>query len=1080
MDYIAQPKDYWIAQQAIDITLNALDNPNRINGTLLTGAAILCYIDGVEGLDYDAGHHFKTWPLTFSPTRFNNNNVKYVYVAIPRTEQIGTQAVVVFPEEQLDVYGMNASDEQVGSADYYYIWLQGVISDTDGTTPRTWSQQVDFGKKGTDEDLYDFSETDWYLYSKVTNTVTFLKKIVMQAGSYFQNIFLGSRELTGVATGATTAEYVDSEVLVATPSYIKANYLSKKSEDQAQEQIGFLKGLWVGDSFYSGILGDGGCFRKDADGKTYIEADKMYIRMKAYFDNVEIREYQHTGGNRIASQAQGFTCSRVEWIDANGDVLEQDVANLPNVVLFRCYWRVDDGEKKTDNQFIVGDLAYCKSSEVTDNAIQTKAYWRLVVGRNSGNTTTDDGEAWIDISNAHDVNGNPVMTTITWEGQGGVEQSMSVLSFQGSSDIPTPEDDICQLGNVRDETRQGAIIEYVSGEDAPSYQIYQGIGDNAENPYSLIDKNQIEIGYNSQTGHAHLTVYGDMYIGTRPNEDGGYVRYDQDTRALEVNGKLNVGSTLADGRDVNALGTSKGNILLNTSFTGDYDSEDVDANTDVTPDTIIYSDPLKHWNVNGVTVIESGESQSGYAAVIASGGSLAQNVTLEIGKWYVLSFRGSGGTISYSIGGVTGSLALKSSVDAYDVPFVCGGNSGLTINASSTVTLMELQLCEGNLPSAWKQNYSDGEKTMAAVNEYKYISDAIKNASTDIIGGLILSQIIKVGNYRNKQMTEETGGMSGVWIDDNSPFLWGGGNMSQAIYTIMKYANDPSYEPTQEEIAAMAKYVITHGGRAILNDVILRGYIYALGGHFKGKITAQSGEIGGFDIDDDNLTNKNYDAGISIQDAQNDPTKLVQIGSEATDTLTGRKAAMVARATESNTGERPYNTALFLEAKNATYNYAIHGEGNNVLNGYTQGYKVNVLDNIGTETYLSLNDGKVQAIASVNIDTDKWIFLPTLGDCCKTLGIDDSNTSAIIDFCCEMTIINQSAIQSSTSYNRDNVYIKGDEHAYNAQITSLTARPVVLAQGNPKKIELNNCTTCNVVITYINKRFIANYVKTVW
>ena len=49
---------------------------------------------------------------------------------------------------------------------------------------------------------------------------------------------------------------------------------------------------------------------------------KMYVRMKAYFDSVEIREYQHTSGNRIASQAKGFTASRVEWLDASGNVTD--------------------------------------------------------------------------------------------------------------------------------------------------------------------------------------------------------------------------------------------------------------------------------------------------------------------------------------------------------------------------------------------------------------------------------------------------------------------------------------------------------------------------------------------------------------------------------------------------------------------------------------------------------------------------------------------------------------------------------------------------------------------------------------
>ena len=647
--------------------------------------------------------------------------------------------------------------------------------------------------------------------------------------------------------------------------------LSKVSDDTAQGFIRMLKGIQVGSVFDSGILGSGGVFRKDADGTIYIEADRLYIRMKAYFDSVEVREYIHSGGNRIASPAQGFKCSRVDWLDVNGNVLEQVNSNLPNVEKFRCYWRVDDGETKTDNQFVIGDLAFCQNAKVTNTSLNIKRFWRVVVDRDNGNnydsenpnhhSLTEKGEAWIDISNAHNSDSTPKMTTITWAGQGGTPQSMSVLSFQAGSDIPSAEDDICMLGNVRDTTRRGAIIEYTSGEDSPSYKIYQGIGANASNPYSLEDKNYLGLGYDSSTGRAYLKVYGDARIGAREGESGGYIKYNQQYRTLEVNGRLNVGSTLADGRNVNALGTSNGNLLLNTSFTGDYDSEDVDTNTDVTPDTVIYSDPLKHWQAAGVTVIALSDSQSGYAAKIAGGGTLAQTVTLEEGKWYVLSFRGRGESLSYSIGGVTGSLALNpSAIDSYDVPFVCGINSGLTIIASSEVTIMELQLCEGNLPTAWKQNYSDGEKTMAAVNEYKYISDAIKNASTDIIGGLILSQIIKVGNYRNKNMTEETGGMSGAWLDDNSPFLWGGGDMSQAIYTIMKYANDPSYEPTQEEIEAMAKFVVTHGGRAILNDVILRGYIYALGGYFKGKITAESGEIAGDiivgDVNDKNIVIK--------------------------------------------------------------------------------------------------------------------------------------------------------------------------------------------------------------------------------
>ena len=542
MDYIAQPKDYWIAQQAIDITLNALDNPNRINGTLLTGAAILCYIEGVEGLDYDAGHHFKTWPLTFSPTRFNNNNVKYVYVAIPRTEQIGTQAVVVFPEEQLDVYGMNASDEQVGSADYYYIWLQGVISDTDGTTPRTWSQQVDFGKKGTDEDLYDFSETDWYIYSKVTNTVTFLKKIVMQAGSYFQNIFLGSRELTGVATGATTAEYVDSEVLVATPSYIKANYLSKKSEDQAQEQIGFLKGLWVKAQNLFGIDANGnakvneleaagsalfhslvsilglleaklgikttdivsddytgddafdkgwGIFKhKDASHPhSYAVIDELFVRIKAVFNELEVRKMSFSGGDQVFSHAGGkVVMVRTLYAPTDGVlsldnatydesrqmlilhgaiysaederiILAQDEVDMEGwiPVAYRCYFTKDDGTMATRNWWAEDDLAWWKQTGIQEPGVyhdyQTREGHRLVSEVGSELVTVGEGD------DATEVMYDYIDLSIEAEGEG----------------EPQAGDHLVQMGNLNDTERQDFIMLDITSQDSPALKMYEGV-----------------------------------------------------------------------------------------------------------------------------------------------------------------------------------------------------------------------------------------------------------------------------------------------------------------------------------------------------------------------------------------------------------------------------------------------------------------------------------------------------------------------------------------------------------------------------------------------------------------------------
>ena len=676
--------------------------------------------------------------------------------------------------------------------------------------------------------------------------------------------------LNQIGQVADDVEKLSSLIAVLRQSYNRnvwnelAKKLSKTQDDTAAGYITMLKGLQVGANFVPDILGEGGVLRMNNDGKVELVVDTLYARMRAYFDSVVIREYRHESGNRIKSPAQGFNASRVEYIKVvdNAETIVDDASEAD---YFRCYWRVDDGEKKAENQFVGGDLAFCEHSDIVNGSLVTKRYWRVVTGRNVGNTTTADGEAWIDLSNAHNASGNPVMTTITYEGQGGTTQTKSVLSFESGSDIPEAHDDICMLGCVTDSTRQGAIIEYVSGTNAPSYQIYQSIGSDDTNPYVLTNKNQITICYNSATGKADMKVYGDFYVGDKSRENG-YAEYDSDTKTLKVKGKIHVesGSVLDDGRELNEIGTKRGNLLLNSGFTGDYDSETVADNMAVDEFTEMFSDALKNWINDNVTIIDSNDAVSGKAAVI---GTLQQSADggLNVGEWYVLSFCAKGSEITFSVGGVSDTLTLTNSVKRYDIPFICTSNEPLKLTGLN-VTIMDIQLMAGNIPTEWTKAHKDNDRSLAEFQSIQYLLRAVSEASTDIIGGLILSQILKVGNYRMNQqgkyeMYQETGGMSGAYNDDNSPFTWGGGSMEQAIYTIMKYADNPKYQATEAEVARMAKYVVTHGGRAILNDVILRGYIYALGGVFN-EINVVNSFLENINVKRSNLVDVNISGNI--------------------------------------------------------------------------------------------------------------------------------------------------------------------------------------------------------------------------
>ena len=218
------------------------------------------------------------------------------------------------------------------------------------------------------------------------------------------------------------------------------------------------------------------------------------------------------------------------------------------------------------------------------------------------------------------------------------------------------------------------------------------------------------------------------------------------------------------------------------------------------------------------------------------------------GKGNVMAFKGKGTTVRVSVGGGTQDISMASSFDRYELHITCSdAANGVFSMVSTNCVVCEIMLSYGKLAPAWSPSYSDNDKSMAEFQNIKFLTDAITQGSTTIDGGLVMSQQFKVGNFRDKKMIKETGGMSGYYNDDDSPYLWGGGTLEQAIYTIQKYKDNPNYEPTAEELNNLAKFVVTHGGRAILTDIILRGIIYAEGGVMK-SIKSPNGN---FEIDED-------------------------------------------------------------------------------------------------------------------------------------------------------------------------------------------------------------------------------------
>lgn len=628
--------------------------------------------------------------------------------------------------------------------------------------------------------------------------------------------------------------------------------LSSVDDDTAKGLITFAKGLVskalakLASLFVSGNtqLGSNGTqttfgsYAPDAsgasisvaeDGTSTAEFDFLNIRRAAYFREITIKELKHVGGE-MALTAAAMVCSKVEWLNARGRVI---TAGTP--AFYKCYFETSDGKRQIYQEFAVGDQARCQQFRIESGSASfssTKYYWRLVtaVGDNYIILSNQDGK--------YDGDGEPA-----------VGDNIVQLGFQGANPI-----------------RTSAIILSATASDAPSTKYYQGI-----TSFSLQDCEVKDEGFDG--GQFHSRIYGTYYVGDR--EQSNYISYDPLTKTATFKGVaiFEPGTTLPDGTPIEQLqdiGIKSGNMLLNSGFTGDYTSQQFDEKTEISDETAIFSDSAKYWETENAEFIETEESASGHAVNLTEGG-LAQQISEKLisDEKYTLSFKASGKSLKFTVGGYSENIQLTDELKRYSVIFSCSDPEDKRFRIfEATACVMEITLNQGNLPVQWQTAFDDQDKTLASLEAFQYLTAAITEAKTTVNGGLVMTQDIRVGQYRNGKMVKETGGMSGYAATRNSPFIWGGGDMLQAFYTIGKYIYDPGYMATDEELKKMCSFVLTHGGRAILNDIILHGYIYAKGGvlqsvrspngnfsideqgnaKLKGEIEASKGTIGGFEI----------------------------------------------------------------------------------------------------------------------------------------------------------------------------------------------------------------------------------------
>lgn len=336
------------------------------------------------------------------------------------------------------------------------------------------------------------TKLDYPIIQEITVGNQAVKGTISQLKEDVNNILSGNFSGGGLNSTQT------SELI---KNYVDPRFLRKNIPDTAQELITFLKGIGIGDSdkgidgkgnatllsaiaeslksadFHAGLLdGAGFGIYKDEYGKSIAEVDKLNVRQKATFSELEYRRLAFTTGDVGFTSASAHISdvipidntgvpivkSTIYFQSANKQVLVNNAllsySTAPNgktIIAYRCYFLADDGDRRTSNDWRIGDQAMCKTSNLvsrTEGGSANRYYWRLVVNKG---TETINGKLYhfVDLS---DVRGSLELTI------DGKTHTCVGYDTRVDNHFPKGDDDIIQLGSQTDTNRQYAHIIYVS------------------------------------------------------------------------------------------------------------------------------------------------------------------------------------------------------------------------------------------------------------------------------------------------------------------------------------------------------------------------------------------------------------------------------------------------------------------------------------------------------------------------------------------------------------------------------------------------------------------------------------------
>ena len=552
--------------------------------------------------------------------------------------------------------------------------------------------------------------------------------------------------------------YNASQIRSMIEAYGGTRFLSKLKDDRSQGQIASDMAIEVGD-FLAGV--SGAKIGKDAEtGQTFGEMDRLFIRIKAYFETLTIINADSLAGVQRITPGGGVKCTSVEELD--------DV--------YRCYFLSEQDGEKTETKLIAGDQAIAQifnAKTGTSNKVSNHRYWRLV--------TSVSNDAYTDYS------GNRY---------GYIDLSKS--DCERGSDIPQVGDTIVQFGNRNDRTRRAAMVFSTVDADAPSVKLLTelGSGDTNEEHYSLVDKDIVSYGYDSVKGNAYFNCYGDSYIGSR---DGStFIKYNCDTEQLDIKARLLVESTIGNlpiddyiSGKIPLTEVGGANLLVNSDFADGFNGwahtdglvEIRPGANDGEPKTVqIISEGATSLTWAGITqgpteYLLASPGENMIASLYAHGdpSSFDKDAWLEV--WFYDSNKEPLSTLSSLGEKITPTDSLRRRV-VYKFKTPEGTayvGVKIYIKQNGRLFIDSLKVERGTVATDWSLSPVD-EKTR--LHSFDYLKAALKE-DTIVGGGLVQTSMLLLGHTDpNSGLYKIMAGSSGLWDPDKGgrtiASWWGG------------------------------------------------------------------------------------------------------------------------------------------------------------------------------------------------------------------------------------------------------------------------------------------------------------------